>query len=138
MLRLFSHQQDFLFNNADKKTLAEIIFWPIIHQAAGAQQSTSDHHHPHNGTLPADSSHYHQQQDHKVSSNLNINYQLPTTGDAVGTPWPTLKFIGPTPRMVDGIWVITAYAVYKDANSSMFYLYVKMICGFIINRQFIF
>ncbi|OQV11693.1 hypothetical protein BV898_14037 [Hypsibius exemplaris] len=99
----FVGQADFLFNDTDKKTLAELIFWPIIHESGGIKKSTA---------LAG-------QVVRRDVTAVDGSRDAAAGGDVAVVPWPILRFMAKTPKFIDGVWLITAYVTYKDANSTV-------------------
>ncbi|XP_055339104.1 uncharacterized protein LOC129588762 isoform X2 [Paramacrobiotus metropolitanus] len=100
-------QPEFVFDATAKKRLAEMVFWPIIYAPSSSNVSTTspdvvEEHRMHPGVLE--------------------------TEPVPSTPWPVLRFIAPSPKLLDSdsaaaaqngnVWLVTAYAVYKDTATN--------------------
>ena len=96
--------QDFSFSDTDKKTLAELLLWPILHESSR-----------HAGIgKPVRSGRQVVRRDITTAPTA----EAAAAGDREDVPWPILRFMGRTPKLIDGVWLIAAYVTYKDNNSS--------------------
>ncbi|GAU92242.1 hypothetical protein RvY_04347 [Ramazzottius varieornatus] len=105
-------QQDYRFDDANKKLLAQLVFWPLIHNVSAPPGTTA--------ASPTTVS-------HAVGPTAIDPFAYyfarttpsPTAATSSAPALPMLHFLAKTPKLIDGLWIITAYSTYNRTENNI-------------------